>query len=139
MFTLRLEDRPVSPLARRAVPLVVVADDDEDILALVRLRLERSGFDVVTARDGAEALELVTRLRPDLVVLDVAMPKLTGIDVTRHLRGNPTTVDTPIVLLTASATDGDIARGLEAGADAYVTKPFSPQDLAARVEALLAA
>ena len=64
MFTLRLEDRLVSPLARRAVPLVVVADDDEDILALVRLRLERSGFDVVTAREGAEALELVTGCDP---------------------------------------------------------------------------
>jgi DNA-binding response OmpR family regulator len=140
MLPLRLEDDLARPAAaaRRAVPLVVVADDDEDILAMVVFRLERSGFDVATARDGAEALELVTRLQPDLAVLDVAMPKLTGIEVTERLRADGAAPGTTILLLTARASESDVQRGLAAGADAYVTKPFSPQDLAARVEALLA-
>ena len=139
MLTLRPDQNALRPATARPVPLVVVADDDDDILAMVVYRLKRCGFEVVAVRDGEEAVETVTRLLPDLVVLDVAMPKLTGIDVTEVLRTQENTATTLIVLLTASASDRDIQRGLDAGADAYITKPFSPQDLASRVEALLAA
>src|SRR3954469_24785890 len=139
MLTLRLDNQPLPQRSVRSVPLVVVADDDEDILAMVVLRLERCGFDVVSARAGEAAAELVARLNPDLVVLDVAMPKMTGIDVCERLRADEATASTAVILLTASAANSDVERGLAAGADAYITKPFSPQDLAARIESLLAA
>lgn len=114
-------------------PLVLVADDDEDIRMLVRFRLERSGYDVVSARDGAEALELAVRHRPDLAVLDLMMPKVDGYEVTRRLRDLEVTRRMPIVMLTARAQETDVARGFEAGADDYIRKPFSPQELRARV------
>jgi len=114
-------------------PLVLVADDDADILSLVRLRLERSGYAVVSARNGAEALALALDRSPDLAILDVSMPDLTGIEVTRRLREQQRTL--PVILLTARARDVDVAAGAEAGADVYVTKPFSPQELESRVRA----
>ena len=117
--------------------VVLVADDDEDILALVAFRLERAGYDVVTAHDGEEALTLAREQQPDLAVLDVMMPKLTGYEVTEHLRKNETTNRIPVILLTARAQEADVARGFEAGADDYVKKPFSPQELRARVQAIL--
>ena len=122
----------------RAVPIVLIADDDEDILNLVALRLRRSGYDVILARDGEEALELANTRLPDAVVLDIAMPKLTGLDVTRRLRENEATSDIAIVLLTSRVGEKDIAIGLEAGADDYITKPFSPQDLYVCLEGALA-
>jgi two-component system phosphate regulon response regulator PhoB len=121
----------------RAVPLVVAADDDPDILNLVTLRLERAGYEVLTARDGEQALELASERSPDLILLDVSMPKLTGLDVARRLRELPATATTPIVLLTARASESDRAAGHEAGATAYLTKPFSPQELSAQVGQLL--
>jgi DNA-binding response OmpR family regulator len=124
--------------AVRQTPVVLVADDDEDILALVSLRLQRSGYEVVTARDGAEALRLAWERIPDAAVLDVSMPGMTGIDVTKHMRSNELTSRIPVVLLTARAGENDIAAGLAAGADEYITKPFSPQDLRACLEAVLA-
>ncbi len=117
--------------------MIVVADDDPDILDLVALTLERSGHVVHRALDGEEALELVKRERPDLVVLDISMPKLDGLELTRRLCGDPETRAIRIVLLTALVQDTDISEGLAAGADAYVRKPFSPQELQDRVEALL--
>jgi DNA-binding response OmpR family regulator len=116
-------------------PLVLIADDDADILALVRVRLERSGFAVISANDGTEALALATSENPDIAIFDVSMPGLSGIDVTRRLR--ETDIDTPVILLTARALDGDVEAGAAAGANAYLTKPFSPQDLEARVRALI--
>jgi two-component system phosphate regulon response regulator PhoB len=127
--------QPVTPM--RAVPIVVAADDDPDILNLVSLRLERAGYEVLTARDGEQALELASERAPDLILLDVSMPKLTGLDVARRLRELPATATTPIVLLTARASESDRAAGHEAGATAYLTKPFSPQELSAQVGALL--
>jgi DNA-binding response OmpR family regulator len=118
-------------------PVVVAADDDMDILSLVAFRLERSGYQVLTARDGEEALALASECSPDLVLLDVSMPKLTGLEVTRRLRELPATASTPILLLTARASESDREAGREAGATAYLTKPFSPQDLSARVGELL--
>jgi DNA-binding response OmpR family regulator len=118
-------------------PVVLVADDDHDILTLISFRLERAGYDVVAARDGEEALRLALERIPDLAVLDVMMPKLDGYEVTMRLRQNRATRRMPVILLTARVQEADIARGFEAGADDYVKKPFSPQELGARVQAIL--
>ena len=117
--------------------LVLVADDDPDILALVTFRLERAGYDVVAASDGEQALQLALAQPPDLAVLDVMMPKLDGYEVTTRLRQDERTRRMPIILLTARVQEADIARGFEVGADDYVRKPFSPQELGARVQAIL--
>ena len=116
---------------------VLVADDDEDIRAIVAYRLERAGYRVVQAHDGEEALPLALAERPRLAVLDVMMPKRDGYDVTRELRRHEQTARMPVILLTARAAEADVARGFEAGADDYVRKPFSPQELRARVDAIL--
>ena len=129
----------VAASAARAVPLVLIADDDEDILTLVALRFRRSGLEVILARDGEEALELIQTRAPDAAVLDIAMPKLTGLEVVRRLRDAEATKSIPIVLLTARAADKDVELGLDAGADEYITKPFSPQDLYACVQSVLGA
>jgi DNA-binding response OmpR family regulator len=118
-------------------PLVLVADDDADIRALVTFRLERAGYDVVEASDGEEALQLAREQTPDLAVLDVMMPKLTGDEVTRRIRGDEATQGMPVILLTARVQEDDVTRGFEAGADDYIKKPFSPQELRARVQAVL--
>ena len=118
-------------------PLVLVADDDPDILSLVTLRLERSGYDVVGAGDGEEALTAALARAADLALLDVMMPKLDGYEVTARLRAHEATRHMPIILLTARVQEADIARGVDAGADDYVRKPFSTQELRGRVQAAL--
>ena len=118
-------------------PLVLVADDDEDIRALVSFRLEKAGYAVVQAANGEEALELARERTPDLAVLDVMMPRLTGDEVTRRIRADEATSGIPVILLTARVQEEDVARGFEAGADDYIKKPFSPQELRARVQAIL--
>jgi two-component system phosphate regulon response regulator PhoB len=120
------------------VPVLLIADDDEDILLLVQLRLARSGFEVLIARDGEEALSLVRERRPDLAVLDWMMPKLSGIEVLHAMRAGAETCDIPVLMLTARANAADAEEGLAAGADDFVAKPFSPQELAGRVQAILA-
>jgi DNA-binding response OmpR family regulator len=127
----------VSPTEPRTRPLVLVADDDRDILQLVSFRLERADYEVVQANDGEEALRLVKELRPDLAVLDLMMPKLNGYEVIREIRRNEETKAIPVILLTARVQEADVARGFEAGADDYLKKPFSPQELRARVQAIL--
>jgi DNA-binding response OmpR family regulator len=117
--------------------VVLAADDDEDILELVAFRLERSGYTVLRAHDGEQALALALERRPDLAVLDVMMPKLDGFELTRRLRDEDATRRMPIILLTARVQDSDVQRGFEAGADDYLRKPFSPQELRARVQAIL--
>jgi DNA-binding response OmpR family regulator len=124
-------------MTERPTPLVLVADDDEDILELVAFRLERSGYEVVRAHDGEEALRLAHERKPDLAVFDVMMPKLDGYELTRRLRADELTSEIPIILLTARAQDADVQTGFEAGADDYIRKPFSPQELRARVQAIL--
>jgi two-component system phosphate regulon response regulator PhoB len=121
------------------VPVLLVADDDEDILTLVQLRLSRSGFEVIVARDGEEALRLVKERHPDLAVLDWMMPKASGLEVLRAIRADSATADIPVVLLTARASEADVQEGLDAGAADYIAKPFSPQELAARVQSILGA
>ena len=125
------------PGADRPQPVVLAADDDEDILELVAFRLERSGYTVLKAHDGEEALRVAREALPDLAVLDVMMPKLDGFEVTRAIRADGTTKAMPIILLTARAQDADVQAGFDAGADDYLRKPFSPQELRARVQAIL--
>jgi DNA-binding response OmpR family regulator len=118
-------------------PLVLVADDDEDILELVQHRLVRAGYGVVTASDGQGALDRAREHVPSLAVLDVMMPRMDGYEVTRQMREDPATAAIPVILLTARVQEADIARGFDAGADDYVKKPFSPQELRVRVQAVL--
>jgi len=115
---------------------VLAADDDPDILDLISYRLERSGCEVIRASDGEQALELAISRQPDLAVLDVMMPKIDGYEVTRRLRANPDTAGIKVILLTASAQEPDVVKGFEAGADDYMTKPFSPQELRLRLVAV---
>ncbi len=116
---------------------VLVAEDEPHLLRLVQFRLEREGYDVVTATDGQSALESVYERRPDLCLLDVVMPRRSGWEVLTELRGDERSRDLKVIMLTARATDADIATGMRLGADDYLTKPFSPQDLRARVAAQL--
>ena len=118
-------------------PTVLIADDDPDIRELVAYRMRRSGYAVLEASDGEEALQVATENDPDLAILDVMMPRLDGFEVTRRLRDQEKTARIPIILLTARAQDSDVARGFGAGADDYLRKPFSPQELAMRVQAIL--
>jgi DNA-binding response OmpR family regulator len=120
-------------------PVALVADDDEDVRDLVAFCLEREGYEVLRAADGLEALELAVARRPDVAVLDVTMPHLSGLEVAEQLRSLPRTHDLPIVFLSARATDDDVTRGLVAGGDDYVRKPFSPAELQRRLRDLLAA
>jgi DNA-binding response OmpR family regulator len=117
--------------------LVLCADDDADILSLVRLRLERAGFDVHAVADGDAAIAAARDLLPDLAVLDVMMPRRTGVEVLAELRADPALADLKVILLSARVQEGDVERGLEAGADAYVAKPFKAHELVAKVEELL--
>jgi DNA-binding response OmpR family regulator len=120
-------------------PVVLVADDDEDILRLLGLRLERAGYDVLAAKDGIEALAVVESRTPDIAVVDVMMPRMDGHDLVRHLRERPETAGMPILILTAAVHDRVAEASAEAGADAHMRKPFSPRELVARLDALLAA
>lgn len=117
---------------------VLVVDDDRDIRDLVTFKLEQAGYEVRQAEDGLQGLDAVREWSPDLVVLDVMMPGLSGIDVTRELRADPATAATPVILLTAKAQEADVETGFVTGADDYVVKPFSPRELVSRVQAVLA-
>ena len=118
-------------------PLILCADDDEDILSLVALRLRRAGYEVVQAHDGQAALELARSRRPAVAVLDVMMPRLTGHEVLAAIRGDDELRELKVVLLSARVQEADIERGMEAGADAYLAKPFRADDLLEQVKALL--
>jgi len=113
---------------------VLVVDDDAKTVALVKLYLKRDGYRVITAYDGIEALRLAREGHPDLIVLDLMLPGINGLEICRTLR---TESDVPVIMLTAKTTDQDKLVGLDLGADDYVTKPFSPRELAARVRAVL--
>jgi DNA-binding response OmpR family regulator len=118
-------------------PLVLCADDDEDILSLVSLRLQRAGYQVATAADGDEAVEIARARRPAVAVLDVMMPKRTGYEVLAELRADEALRGMKVILLSARVQEGDVARGMDAGADAYLAKPFKAQDLVSKVQELL--
>ena len=110
-------------------PLILCADDDRDILALLALRLERAGYRVAQAVDGEQALSLARELLPDVLVLDVMMPRMSGTEVLAALRADEATAGVRVVLLSARAQESDVERGLEAGADAYLAKPFQAPEL----------
>ena len=122
-------------MARRKKILVV--DDERDLVELISMNLQRNGYEVLTAHDGPTGLELARRQKPDLLVLDIMMPGLSGRDVTVALKGDPDTAGIPILMLTAKTEETDIIVGLSMGADDYVTKPFSMKVLIARVAAVL--
>jgi len=119
------------------VTVVLVADDDADIRDLVAFKLEQAGFEVIAVEDGQTALEQARSRQPTLAVLDVSMPGLSGIDVCRTLRADPATAGILIIMLTARVQEQDVEGGFSAGADDYVTKPFSPRELVSRIQALL--
>ncbi|TWP52384.1 response regulator [Lentzea tibetensis] len=117
---------------------VLVAEDDADIRDLLVFKLMQEGFDVAAVGDGRSALDAIVVRQPDLVILDVMMPGMSGLDVCRRLREEPATKDLPIILLTARAQETDVESGFGVGADDYVTKPFSPRELLDRVHTVLA-
>jgi DNA-binding response OmpR family regulator len=117
---------------------VLVVDDDPVILKLLEVNFEMEGFTVVRAADGAEGLERAREVLPDIVILDVMMPRMTGYEVAKALREDERTAHIPIIFVTARAQSSDVERGMELGVDDYVTKPFDPLDLIARVNVLLA-
>jgi CheY-like chemotaxis protein len=119
-------------------PLILCADDDPDILALLALRLEGAGYRVAQAVDGEQALTLARELKPSVVVLDVMMPRLMGIEVVEALRADPGTRDLRVILVSARAQQSDVEVGLAAGADAYLSKPFQASELIELVQGLLA-
>jgi two-component system phosphate regulon response regulator PhoB len=116
---------------------ILVIDDEKDLIELVRYNLEKEGYSVIAASDGPSGLEVVKRHRPELVILDLMMPGMDGLQVCQQLRSDPRTARTPVIMLTAKATEADRVVGLELGADDYITKPFSPREVVARVKAVL--
>lgn len=116
---------------------ILVVDDDKEIVRLVRAYLEQAGFQVLIAYDGETALHVLRRDRPDLVVLDLMLPDRDGWDITRLVRADGVLASTPIVMLTARVEDSDKIIGLELGADDYITKPFNPREVVARVRSVL--
>jgi phosphate regulon transcriptional regulator PhoB len=116
---------------------VLVVDDERDIIELVSYNLEKEGFKVISAMDGEKALELVSSKEPEIIILDLMLPGIDGLDVCRELKRNDKTSSIPIIMLTAKGEESDIVIGLELGADDYITKPFSPRILVARVKAVL--
>jgi len=123
--------------AQTTQPLILIVEDEVALVTLLRYNLEREGFRVLEAGNGEEALLLIKEQRPDLVLLDWMLPILSGIEICRQIRRSPEHRLTPVIMLTARGEEGDKLRGLEVGADDYVTKPFSPSELVARVRAVL--
>ncbi len=113
---------------------ILVVDDERHIVRLVEVNLQRAGYDVIAAYDGIEALEKTKSEKPEMIILDVMMPRMDGFEVLKELRGNPESKDIPVIMLTAKAQDADIFKGWSSGVDSYLTKPFNPRELLAFVE-----
>jgi DNA-binding response OmpR family regulator len=124
-------------MATTAPKKVLIIEDEKEILELVKLYIERGGYRVVTATNGTEGLKAVKTERPDLIILDLMLPEVDGLEVCKRIRNAPETATLPIIMLTAKAEESDTVIGLELGADDYVPKPFSPKALVSRVKALL--
>jgi CheY-like chemotaxis protein len=123
---------------RPTAPRVLVVDDSEVIRELISVNLELEGFEVSTAEDGQDALDRIEQIRPDLVTLDVVMPRLDGFQTAARLRANAATRHIPVVMVSAAAQEGDLQRGREIGVNAYITKPFQPEELVQVVRDLTA-
>ena len=113
---------------------ILTCDDEKHIVRLIQVNLERQGYEVITAYNGAECLAKVAEDRPDLIVLDVMMPEMTGFEVLEALKKNPDTENIPVIMLTARAQDADVLRGWQSGVECYLTKPFNPMELIAFVK-----
>lgn len=118
-------------------PRILAVDDDEDILTLIKLILKQHGLEMIPATSGMEALERLTHDLPDLVILDLMMPEMDGLEVCRHIRADPRTAHLPVMILTARTQPESRAEAFRAGADDYVTKPVHPDELVARLQAIL--
>jgi CheY-like chemotaxis protein len=129
--------RTATPTQLQVLRTVVIADDESSMRLLVHATIESDDYRVVEASDGTEAWALVQKLRPSLVLLDVQMPGQSGLEVLKLIKDDPSLASTRVILLTAKAQESDIESGLIAGADFYLTKPFSPLDLLTRVEEAL--
>ena len=116
---------------------VLLVEDDPVILRLLEVNFELEGYEVLLAHDGAEGIEMARDQRPDLVISDIMMPNVSGIELVESLKGDESTAAIPIILLSAKAQSADVRAGMEAGADDYITKPFEPLELVDRVQALL--
>ncbi len=116
---------------------ILIVDDEEDIIELIRFNLRNEGYAVLTTQTGEGAIKMARQSQPDLMVLDLMLPGIDGLEVTRYLRNNDQTRDMPIVMLTAKGEESDIVAGLELGANDYISKPFSPKVLIARIRAIL--
>ena len=116
---------------------IMAVDDERHIVRLIQVNLERSGFQVITAFDGPDALKKVETDRPEVIVLDVMMPKMDGFEVLKRLQANPETRNIPVIMLTAKAQDADVFRGWSSGVSAYLTKPFNPLELITFVKRIL--
>lgn len=116
---------------------ILIVDDEEDIIELIRYNLKTEGYSILTAQSGEQAIKIANQSRPNLIILDLMLPGMDGFEVTRYLRGNEETRDMPIVILTAKGEESDIITGLELGANDYISKPFSPKVLTARIRSIL--
>ena len=116
---------------------VLVVDDDEDLLKMLKRRLEAEGFEYMSAKDGKDMLGLIKVKRPDVIILDIMLPEMDGLEICKAIKNDTKTARIPIIILTAKAQEVDKIVGLELGADDYVTKPFSPRELIARIKAVL--
>jgi len=116
---------------------ILIAEDEPDIRELVAFTLRFAGYEVVSANNGEEAVQMASREYPDLILMDVRMPRMTGYDACRVMKANPELKDTPVVFLSAKGQDSEIQHGLDAGAEEYLLKPFAPDQLTERVRAIL--
>jgi len=116
---------------------ILIVDDEQDILELIEYNLKNEGYSILTAQAGEQAIKIAKQSLPDLIVLDLMLPGIDGLEVTRYLRSTEQTRDMPIVMLTAKGEESDIITGLELGANDYISKPFSPKVLVARIRAIL--
>jgi phosphate regulon transcriptional regulator PhoB len=132
----RRQDEPLRPVPRRQGRVLVV-EDEPDVTELIRYNLAKEGWDVVSAANGTDALRRARESRPDIILLDIMVPQLNGWEVCRRLKQDPGTQSIPIIMVTGRVEEGDKVLGFEMGADDYVTKPFSPRELIARVRAVI--
>ncbi len=116
---------------------ILIVDDEEDIIELIKYNLKNEGYDILTAFTGEQAIKIARQSQPDLIVLDLMLPGIDGLEVTRFLKNSAQTKELPIVMLTAKGEESDIVTGLELGANDYISKPFSPKELLARIRAIL--
>lgn len=116
---------------------ILIVEDDKDVLELIRYNLNKAGYMTETAMNGRDALDMAIDTKPDLILLDLMLPLIDGLEVCYNLKENIETADIPVVMLTAKSTKEDIIKGLQMRADDYITKPFSPRDLLARIETVL--